>query len=103
MSTAASVVAARRANRPIEPLIATLRQRFGERVTTSVSVLEQHGRDEGHHATIPPDAVVYAQSTEDVVSVVKLCGEYHVPLIPYGTGTSLEGHVAALEGGITLD
>jgi D-lactate dehydrogenase (cytochrome) len=103
MSTAASVVAARRANRPIEPLIATLRQRFGERVTTSVSVLEQHGRDEGHHATIPPDAVVYARSTEDVVAVVKLCGEYKVPLIAYGTGTSLEGHIAALEGGICLD
>jgi D-lactate dehydrogenase (cytochrome) len=96
--------AARRRNaREIEPLIAALRRRFGDRVTTSASVLEQHGRDEGHHATIPPDAVVFAQSTDDVVAVVKLCGEHKVPLIPYGTGTSLEGHVAALEGGICLD
>jgi D-lactate dehydrogenase (cytochrome) len=98
-----STAAARRANHRTDALIAALRERFGDRLTTAASVLEQHGRDEGHHATVPPDAVVFAQSTEDVVLVVKLCGEHRVPLIPYGTGTSLEGHVAALEGGITLD
>ena len=97
MSTAA------RRNREIDPLLAALRERFGDRLTTSTSVLEQHGRDEGHHTTAPPDAVVFAESTDDVVAVVKLCGEFQVPLIPFGTGTSLEGHVAALQGGICLD
>ena len=95
--------AARRANREIDAVIAALRQRFGDRLTTASSVLEQHGRDEGHHATIPPDAVVYAESTDDVVAAVALCRDHKVPLIPYGTGSSLEGHVAALEGGICLD
>ncbi|MGH6988937.1 MAG: FAD-binding oxidoreductase [Stellaceae bacterium] len=85
------------------PIIAALRTRFGERVTTAASVLEQHGRDEGHHATVPPDAVVWAETIEDVVAVVDLCRAHHVPVIAYGTGTSLEGHVAALEGGISLD
>ncbi|MGH6980674.1 MAG: FAD-binding oxidoreductase [Stellaceae bacterium] len=83
--------------------MAALRERFGDRLTTASSVLEQHGRDEGHHTTAPPDAVVFAESTDDVVAVVKRCGEFQVPLIPFGTGTSLEGHVAALEGGICLD
>jgi D-lactate dehydrogenase (cytochrome) len=98
-----AAVAVRRANCDIDAVLAALRPRFGERLTTSPSVLEQHGRDEGHHATLPPDAVVYAHSTADVVEIVKLCRAHRVPLIPYGTGTSLEGHVAALEGGICLD
>jgi D-lactate dehydrogenase (cytochrome) len=98
-----STAPARRPNHDINVVLATLRGRFGNRITTSASVLEQHGRDEGHHATMPPDVVVYAQSTEDVVAVVEVCHEYKVPLIPYGTGTSLEGHVAALEGGVCLD
>jgi D-lactate dehydrogenase (cytochrome) len=98
-----STATARRPNHDINVVLATLRGRFGNRITTSTSVLEQHGRDEGHHVTMPPDAVVYAQSTEDVVAVVEVCREYKVPLIPYGTGTSLEGHVAALEGGVCLD
>jgi len=98
-----SVAVAPRAAAEIEALIAALRQRFGDRATTSRSVLEQHGRDEGHHATLPPDAVVWAESTADVVEIVTLCAARKVPLIAYGTGTSLEGHVAALEGGVCLD
>ena len=98
-----STAAARRPNRDIDAVLAALRARFGDRVTTADSVLQQHGRDEGHHATMPPDAVVFAEATADVVAVVGLCREHKVPLIPYGTGTSLEGHVAALEGGVCLD
>jgi D-lactate dehydrogenase (cytochrome) len=98
-----STVAARRPHRDIDAVLAVLRQRFGERLTTATTVLEQHGRDESYHTTAPPDAVVFAQSTEDVVAVVELCRDHKVPLIPYGTGTSLEGHIAALEGGICLD
>jgi D-lactate dehydrogenase (cytochrome) len=98
-----STVTARRSHRDMDVVLAALRARFDDRITTSASVLEQHGRDEGHHATMPPDVVVYAQSTDDVVAVVGLCREHKIPLIPYGTGTSLEGHVAALEGGVCLD
>jgi len=95
--------ATRRANTDLDAVLAVLRARFGERLTTVATVLEQHGRDEGHHTTMPPDAVVFAQSTADVVAVVEACRDYRMPLIAYGTGTSLEGHVAALEGGICLD
>ena len=77
-----TTAAARRANRDIDAIVAALRARFGDRLTTAASVLEQHGRDESYHTTAPPDAVVYAESTDDVVAVVQLCREYKVPLIP---------------------
>src|SRR5690348_4723856 len=85
------------------PVIERLRQRFGERLSTSASVREQHGKDESYHAPAPPDAVVFAQSTEEVAEIVGLCAAAKVPVIAFGTGTSLEGHVAALEGGVTID
>src|SRR5215472_7389719 len=87
----------------IADVIDRLRQRFGDRVSTSAAVREQHGKDESYHAPAPPDAVVFAQSTTEVAEIVKLCAKHKVPVIPFGTGTSLEGHVAALEGGICID
>jgi D-lactate dehydrogenase (cytochrome) len=98
-----TIAAAPRSTVRSAPILAALRARFGDRLTTSASVLEQHGRDEGHHATHPPDAVVWAETTADIVAVVDLCRTHRVPIIAYGSGTSLEGHVAALEGGICLD
>jgi len=83
--------------------IAILKQRFGDRLSTSQAVRDQHGKGEDHHPVLPPDAVIYANSTEEVAEIVKVCAEHKVPIIPFGTGTSLEGHVAALEGGITID
>lgn len=80
-----------------------LRAIAGDRVSVSGSVRDQHGHDEGHHATCPPDAVVFAISTEEISAIVSLCAAYNVPVIPYGTGTSLEGHVAALKGGVCID
>src|SRR5215469_11383005 len=84
-------------------VIERLRKHFGERVSTSAAVLQQHGKDESFHVPVPPDGVVFAQSTAEVAEVVKLCAEHKVPVVPFGTGTSLEGHVAALQGGICID
>jgi D-lactate dehydrogenase (cytochrome) len=84
-------------------LIAALRQRLGDRLSTSAAVCEQHGKDESYHAPHAPDAVAFAQSTEEVAAIVTLCAEYKTPVIAFGTGTSLEGHVAALKGGVCID
>ncbi len=80
-----------------------LKQRFGERASTAPSVLERHGQGEGYFAPIPPELVIFAETTEEVAAVVSICAEHKVPVIPYGTGTSLEGHLAAVEGGVSID
>jgi D-lactate dehydrogenase (cytochrome) len=84
-------------------LIASLRQRLGDRLSTSAAICAQHGKDESYHQPHAPDAVAFAQSTDEVVEIVRLCAQYKTPIIPFGTGTSLEGHVAALKGGICID
>lgn len=76
---------------------------LGDRFSTSVAVCEQHGHDESYHATLPPDGVAFVRSTEEVAAVVRLCAAHRVPMIPFGAGTSLEGGVAALRGGIAID
>ncbi len=81
------------------PVIELLKQRFGERLSTAAAVREQHGKDESYHTPAPPDAVVFAHTTEEVAEVVRLCAAHKVPVIPFGTGTSLEGHVAARRAG----
>ncbi|MCH8000197.1 MAG: FAD-binding protein, partial [Proteobacteria bacterium] len=86
-----------------DPLVDELRALLGERLSTSAAVREQHGHDESYHPTHPPDAVAFATSTEEVAEIVKLCAARKRPVIPFGTGTSLEGHVAALYGGISID
>lgn len=80
-----------------------LAARFGARLSTALAVREQHGRDESPFDVPPPDAVVFAESTEDVAFVVKLANEHRVPVIPYGAGSSLEGHLLAVQGGISID
>jgi len=84
-------------------LLNALRALLGDRVVTTAAVRQHHGKDESAHPHAPPDAVVYAQSTTEVVQVVNLCRQHQVPLIPFGVGTSVEGHVLAIHGGITLD
>jgi D-lactate dehydrogenase (cytochrome) len=80
-----------------------LAQRFGNRAVTSAAVREQHGHTLTWVKNQPPDIVVYPETTEEVSEIVKLCATRGVPIIPYGTGTSLEGHVNAPLGGVTVD
>ncbi|MEQ1658684.1 MAG: FAD-binding protein, partial [Hylemonella sp.] len=77
-----------------QALIDALKARFGERCSTALVVREQHGRDESAYTSVPPPAaVVFAESTADVAAVVQLASQYEVPVIPFGVGSSLEGHL----------
>ena len=87
---------------PVE-MLAALQARFGVRCSTAMAVREQHGRDESPIDAPPPEAVVYCESTEDVAAVVRLADQYAVPVIPFGTGSSLEGHLLAVQGGVSID
>jgi D-lactate dehydrogenase (cytochrome) len=84
-------------------LLEALKARFGERCSTALVVREQHGRDESSFTAPPPAAVVFAESTADVSDTVRLCAEHRTPVIPFGVGSSLEGHLLAVQGGISLD
>jgi len=84
-------------------VIRELKARFGSRAVTSLAVREQHGNTATAVETQPPDAVVFPHSSEEVADIVKLCAAHQVPVIAFGTGTSLEGHVNAPFGGITVD
>jgi len=86
-----------------EALIEQLRELLGERVSTSASVLEQHGHGESWHPVQAPDAVCFAHSNDEVAAIVKLCAASATPVIAFGTGTSLEGQVQAVNGGICID
>jgi len=87
----------------VEAVIRELTAQFGNRVVTSQAVREQHASTLTWVANQPPDAVVYAESTEDVQAVVRVCAAHKMPVVAFGTGTSLEGHVNAPFGGISID
>jgi len=84
-------------------LIDSLKARFAERCSTALVIREQHGRDESSFTSPPPAAVVFAESTNDVAEIVRLASQHNVPVIPFGVGTSLEGHLLAVQGGISID
>jgi len=86
-----------------DPCLQELQKLLGERLSMSNSVREQHGRDESFHASAPPEAVAFVECNEEVAEIVRICVQHQKPIIPFGTGTSLEGHVAALQGGVCLD
>ena len=86
-----------------DPCLQELQKLLGERLSMSNSVREQHGRDESFHASAPPEAVAFVENNEEVAEIVRICVQHQKPIIPFGTGTSLEGHVAALHGGVCLD
>ncbi|MFM8746672.1 MAG: FAD-binding oxidoreductase [Aestuariivirga sp.] len=83
--------------------IAELRGWLGDRLSTAPAVREQHGKDQTWNPGAPPDAVAFAQSTAEVQRIVAVCARNGTPVIPYGTGTSLEGHFSAPFGGISID
>ncbi|WP_144162431.1 FAD-binding oxidoreductase [Paraburkholderia sp. BCC1885] len=87
---------------PVE-LLTSLKSAFGERVSTAEAVRAHHGRDESPFDPQLPDAVVFARTTQDVQAIVRLCAQYGVPVIPYGNGSSLEGHLLAVQGGVSID
>ena len=87
---------------PLE-LIETLRQEFGEAFSVALAIREQHGQDESSFIAPPPQAVVFATSTKQVQRVVELAAQYCTPVIAFGVGSSLEGHLLAVRGGISLD
>ncbi len=87
-----------------EALMTALTARFGANFSKALAVREQHGRDESAFTTVPPPAaVVFAENTHDVADAVTLASQYSVPVIPFGVGSSLEGHLLAVQGGISLD
>ncbi|GAB4360054.1 MAG: FAD-linked oxidase C-terminal domain-containing protein [Gammaproteobacteria bacterium] len=85
------------------PFLVELRELLGERLSTNETIRRQHGEDESSWRGVPPDAVAMAHSTEEVSAIAALCHRYRVPMIPFGTGTSVEGHVHALHGGLSVD
>ncbi len=92
------------AMRPVpSAMLDALRARFGERCSTAQAVREQHGRDESVYPMMPPEVVVFCESTDDVAAVVKLADLHEVPVIPFGVGSSVEGHLLAIQGGVSID
>ena len=90
--------------RPVpQALLDALGARFGAQYSSAQAVREQHGRDEGSISAPPPAAVVFAESTQDVQDAVRLAAQHGVPVIAYGAGSSLEGHLLAVQGGISID
>jgi D-lactate dehydrogenase (cytochrome) len=97
------VPASQRDPQAIETVVGVLAQRFGERLQRGEAIRRQHANTMSWIAPEPPDAVVFARSTEEVQEIVRVCATHRVPLIPFGTGTSFEGHVNAPRGGISVD
>ncbi|MBD8890547.1 FAD-binding oxidoreductase [Roseibium litorale] len=103
MSLAAMQVPVSRNQDAVSAVVDILSGRFGDRCSTSGAVRQQHGHTTTWLPNQAPDAVVFAETTEEAADVVRLCHEHGVPVIPFGTGSSLEGHVNAPGGGISLD
>src|SRR5256714_12938692 len=86
-----------------QSVLAELKALLGERVSTSAAVREHHGKDESYFPYALPDVVVFVKTTEEVRNVVDICRRHRVPMIPFGVGTSLEGHILAVNGGVSID
>src|SRR3954464_8049544 len=102
-TTAETTAPPHRDPQAIEAAVRALAAQFGNRLVTSQAVREQHGNTVTWIENQPPDAVVFPQSTADVQQVVRICAEHGMPVIPFGVGSSLEGHVNAPKGGVSID
>lgn len=85
-----------------DALVDELTERLGDRFSTAGAIRAQHGEDESFHPAHPPAGVAFPRSTEEVAAIVRVCAAHRTPVIPFGAGTSLEGHVHALEGGVSI-
>jgi len=90
-------------NMDMERAVQDLKALLGSRASTATAVREHHSRGESYHAPAPPDVVCFPHSTAEVSDIVKISAQYQIPVIPFGAGTSLEGHVHAIRGGMTID
>jgi D-lactate dehydrogenase (cytochrome) len=87
----------------LKQALQSLGDKFGSRFNATTAMRESHGRDESWHEAALPDAVIFPQSTTEVQQVVAICAQHNVPIIPWGTGTGLEGAVCAVRGGVSID
>lgn len=87
----------------IQKAVDAINALIGDRLSTGSSILQIHSHDEAYTKPVLPDAVAFPESTEEVSSILKICNRYSCPVIPYGIGTSLEGHVVPIHGGISID
>jgi D-lactate dehydrogenase (cytochrome) len=84
-------------------LVSRLASMMGSRATLARGVLQQHGRSEAYHDSLPPDVVVFPETTTEIVEIVRQCASLNMPIVPFGAGTSLEGNAAAVAGGVSID
>ena len=89
--------------RPVDTVIAAAAQFLGERITTSTGLRDHHSHGQDTQTPVMPDAVAFIETTEEASRLLALCNQHGVPVVPYGTGTSLEGHVTPVRGGISVD
>src|SRR3954469_17370373 len=87
----------------IDQAIGELKALLGARASSAVAVRDHHSRGESYHLAAPPDVVCFPHTTAEVADIVAISARYQAPIVPFGAGTSLEGHVHAIRGGITID
>src|SRR5262249_41877953 len=83
--------------------VGALKRLLGEGATDAASVREHHSHGESYHAPALPDLVCYPKTTAEVAEILRISARHQIPIVPFGAGTSLEGHVHAIGGGISLD
>lgn len=87
----------------IDATVSALRDLLGDRLSTGPSILDQHSQDEAYTTPARPDAVAFPETTQEVSAILRICSQHSCPVIPYGIGSSLEGHIVPVQGGITID